>query len=286
MKRIPLILIILTLVVATHASCSPYPSTPVVEASPEQITQELAEPEIPKISESEPPQMQEPTKISEPAEKYEEPEPETAKLPEPAECAWADWFDGNPDLHSIYAQLIFAYLAFENGEPAADIIRGSSIVESHYFFILDDDRYGILMFAFHDISGNGTPELIIGYTCIRHDPQGYLIRVCTVYTLVGDSLIRIIDSRITDERHTINTHSILHMEGNLIQNTTEYSLSLDGVLIEEYSISIAIDCSDHEVDEILQESGKSLDDSPAELNWRRLFEFPKVSISCRDVVIQ
>ena len=275
MKRIPLILIILTLVVAILVSCSPYPIAPVVQESPEQITQEVAEPEMPKISEPETEQTPELPEVSKSSEKYEEPEPEKeTKL----ECAWADWFDSNPNVHRIYAQLISTYLAFENGEPAADIIRGSSIVETHYFFILDDNRYGILMFAFHDISGNGTPELIIGYTCIRHDPQGYLTRVCTVYTLVGDSLIRIIDSRITDERHNINTRSIMHIEGNLIENTTEYSLSLDGVLIKEYSISVGIDFScDDELIEIFQESGKSLNDTPAELVWRRLSEFAEMS---------
>ena len=277
MKKMLLILTILTLVVATHASCSPYPGTPVVQAPPEQIAQEVTKPEMSKISEAEPPQMPKQQKASEPSAKQEYPEPETTKFPEPAECAWADWFDNNPDLHKIYAQLISAYLAFENGEPAANIIRGSSIVETHYFF-LDDVRGGILLFALHDINGNGTPELIVGFMH-RDATEAHHIRVCTVYTLVDYSLIRIIDSRITDERHNINTRSIMHIEGNLIVNTTEYSLSFDGILIEEYSISEGIDCSDHEFGEILQESGKSLNDTPAELNWRRLFEFPEVSTS-------
>ena len=41
----------------------------------------------------------------------------------------------------------------------------------------------------------------------------------------------------------------------------------------EYSISIALDNADHEANEILQEVGKSLNDTPAELDWKSLIEY-------------
>ena len=130
----------------------------------------------------------------------------------------------------------------------------------------------VIVFALYDINNSGSPELIIGRR-FGSEQGGYRFNVCNVYTVDGGSLNRIIAAFPNDEFYTINTHSIMRVEGNIIETITEYSLSFNGTLIQEYSISIAIDCIDHEAGEILQESGKSLNDTPIELDWKRLSEF-------------
>lgn len=71
-----------------------------------------------------------------------------------------------------------------------------------------------------------------------------------------------------NEFYTINTSSIRYAEGHEIGTITEYLLSPDGALIKEYSCSI-----DYNTNEIVQEIGKSLNDTPAELDWKRLSEY-------------
>ena len=184
-----------------------------------------------------------------------------------------------PEWYYIYAPLMHAYLAFENGEPADDIIQSTIIEWRHFFFPARREHGGILVFALHDINGSGTPELIIGFTNPIYDPDSRFIRVCNVYTIVDGVPRRIVESWITDEVHKIHTRSIWHNEGNIVEITTEYSLSLDGILIEEYSIEFAIgDCINYHFEDgdILSESGESLNDTPAELVWRRLSEFDPV----------
>jgi len=179
--------------------------------------------------------------------------------------------ENTPDWHSFYAPLISAYLAFENGEQPAEIILGSPLTERFYFFFDTDFVHygGVLVFALYDINNNGSPELIIGYKGGNEQEGWHPIRVCNIYTIDGGFLNRIIASEITDEFHEINTRSVWHSRGNIILDITEYSLSLDGTLIEEYSISIDLDDNDN----ILRKSGEPLNDTSAELNWKRLSEF-------------
>ncbi|MCL2409146.1 MAG: hypothetical protein FWC96_05970 [Oscillospiraceae bacterium] len=185
--------------------------------------------------------------------------------------------ENTPAWHSVYAPIISTYLAFENGEQPAEIILGSPLTERFYWFFDVDFIHihhgGVLVFALYDINSNGSPELIIGYKGRDEHGEWRPIRVLNVYTIDGSSLNRIIASEITDEIHEVNTRSIRHSAGNIIEIITEYSLSPDGILIEGYSVSVAIDCMNHETNEILQESGESFNDTPAELNWKRLSEF-------------
>jgi len=177
-----------------------------------------------------------------------------------------------PLWHSVYTPIVSAYLAFENGEQSAEIILGSPLTERFYWFFDVDFAHihheGVLVFSLHDINSNGSPELIIGYKGRNEHGEWRPIRVFNVYTIDGGSLNRIIASKITDEIHEINTRSIWHSEGNIIEIITEHSLSPVGILIEEYSVSI-----DHETNEIVLESGESFNDTPAKLNWKRLYEF-------------
>ena len=181
-----------------------------------------------------------------------------------------DLDESTPAWYSAYAPYISAYSTFENSGQPIELIR--TPFTEHYWPAANYNSEGVIVFALYDINSNGSPELIIGY---KHgnEQEGYYFNVCDVYTIDSGSLKRIIACYPADEFYTINTHSIKLAEGNIIVTTTEYSLSLDGNLIEEYSISIALDSADHEANEIIQVVGKSLNDTLAELDWKRLHEY-------------
>ncbi|MCL1873467.1 MAG: hypothetical protein FWF85_05045 [Clostridiales bacterium] len=170
-----------------------------------------------------------------------------------------------PAWYSVYAPYISAYSVFENGGQPAEIIR-TPLIEG-YWPATHNAAGAVLVFALYDINNNGSLELIIGY---KHgnEQEGYYINVCDVYTVDGGSLNRIIACYPADEFYTINTRSIRYAEGHEIGTITEYLLSPDGALIKEYSCSI-----DYNTNEIVQEIGKSLNDTPAELDWKRLSEY-------------
>ena len=178
--------------------------------------------------------------------------------------------ENTPAGYSSYAPYISAYHSFENGSQPTEII--STPFTLYHWPAANYNSTGVIVFALYDINSNGSPELIIGY---KHgnEREGHYFKVCDVYTNDGGSLKCIIACDPADEFYTINTHSIEFAEGNIIGTIMEYSLSPDGNLIEEYSISVAYDSIDHEADEIVQELGKPLNDTPAELDWKYLSEY-------------
>ena len=177
--------------------------------------------------------------------------------------------DTNSVWYSIYAQYISAYITFENGGRPAEIIY-TPFIESCWTATYSDDYSfeGFIMFALYDINSSGSTELIIGH---KHgnEQSGYFINIFDVYTVDSGSISRIIACRPNDAHYTINSRSIEYAEGNIIGTITEYTLSPNGCLVEEHFISF--DYEDRE--NILQETGKSLNDTPAELDWKRLFEY-------------
>jgi hypothetical protein len=178
-----------------------------------------------------------------------------------------------PAWHRAYAPYISAYIAFENGGQPADIIctpfiknRWTATYSANYC------SEEAIVFALYDINGNGSTELIIGRR-FGSEQEGYYFNVCDVYTVDGGSLNRIIACYPNDEFCTINTRSIEFVEGNIIRTKTEYSLSSEGTLIEEHSISIAMDSIDFEANKVVHELGNPLSDTPAELEWKHLSEY-------------
>jgi len=171
--------------------------------------------------------------------------------------------------YSAYSPYISAYMTFENGGYPDEIIY-SPFIKSHWTATYFDTYSfnGIIEFALYDINSSGSPELVVGH---RHgdEESGYFINIFDVYTVDGGSLNRIIACRPNDVYCTINTQSIMCAEGNIIGTITEYSLSQNGRLVEEYAISFYYE----DIENILQEKGVSLNDTPAELDWKRLYMY-------------